>query len=44
MDVNKDIDVGLYEPSEIEKENCENGKCCEFGICEECTIGYGKSS
>jgi len=29
--------IGLYNPSETEKANCEKGIPCYFGICSECT-------
>ena len=35
----KEENIGLYEPDEIEQENCINGISCEFGICSECVIG-----
>lgn len=34
--------VGLYDPPEIEKEECMNGIPCNFGICSECTLGVNK--
>ena len=34
--------VGLYDPPEIEKEECRKGIPCNFGICAECTIGTEK--
>lgn len=38
MDV-KENNVGLYEPDEEEREKCQNGISCDFGICSECSIG-----
>ena len=35
MDVKK---LGLYVPSEEEEINCNNGICCEYGICSECSL------
>lgn len=31
--------VGLYDPPQIEKEQCNAGIPCNFGICSECTNG-----
>lgn len=28
----------MYIPTEYEIENCEKGKCCEYGICDECLL------
>ena len=43
MDKVKGDNIGLYEPSEEEKEKCqEQGIACDFGICSECIIGSGK--
>lgn len=28
----------VYNPSDIEKENCEKGKSCDYGICDECSV------
>lgn len=32
----------MWEPSEKEMEDCENGIACSYGICSECILGGGK--
>ena len=34
--------IGLYEPPQIEIEQCRQGIPCNFGICSECTVGGTK--
>lgn len=34
--------VGLYEPPDVDKERCQQGINCSFGICSECTEGVSK--
>lgn len=34
--------VGLYDPPQLEKEQCNLGISCNFGICSECTNGKSR--
>ena len=34
--------IGLYNPPQIEKDKCQKGISCNFGICSECVIGVTK--